>query len=105
MNPFSVALSLTSFDISRLHTYVHVPKGIVMDPIQYPDRTSTYGVSTFGHGAHACPGKSFSMLVLKLITGRYLTELELAPYGACACLRVGQVWCARSAIRSDVYVG
>ena len=38
-----------------------------------------FSVSTFGHGTHACPGRTFALMVIKLVVCRYLTELDLTP--------------------------
>jgi cytochrome P450 len=38
-----------------------------------------FSVSTFGHGTHACPGRAFALMVIKMVTCRYLTELSLEP--------------------------
>lgn len=38
-----------------------------------------FGVSTFGHGVHACPGQRFALDVTKLVVTLYFRHLSLVP--------------------------
>ena len=33
--------------------------------------------SRFGHGAHACPGKSFGLIVIKVLVGKLILNYDI----------------------------
>lgn len=47
-------------------------------PSDLPPNASVL-TSTFGHGAHACPGRRFALAVTKLVLARILVTFDLTP--------------------------
>jgi len=71
----------------------HVPVGAFQPTEFAPERyagskllgpTEAFGVSTFGHGSHTCPGQKFALYATKVIISLYLQKLNLVPCFASA---------------------
>ena len=64
-------LKLLEFDASRY-------EGVDPDPKVWKEDLR-YLVSTYGHLAHACPGRTFALSAIKIVLVKYLNALHLNP--------------------------
>lgn len=76
-------LSVTNGEYGTLDHFdlAHYRRGRLAPELELPTREV---VSTFGHGAHACPGQRFAIAAIKLAVAGYLTRFELEPRFASA---------------------
>jgi cytochrome P450 len=73
---------LTSFHPERYvcsPDNLSVAAGISQGRLTRREGSASVLSSTFGHGSHACPGRSFALSVSKLVVVMLLQELELQP--------------------------
>lgn len=64
----SAAPPLASFDPA------HYARGALTVPLRSKEE-----VSTFGHGAHSCPGRRFALAAIRIAVRAHLRRLELTP--------------------------
>jgi hypothetical protein len=64
-------LSLNEFNAERYD-------GVDIDPSVWQG-DCRYLVSTYGHLAHACPGRTFALAAIKIVLVKYLSSLHFSP--------------------------
>lgn len=71
-------LSVTNTEPADLWRWdpTHHEKGKLAASIAVPTKEV---VSTFGHGAHSCPGQRFALTAIRIVTRAHLARLEMTP--------------------------
>jgi cytochrome P450 len=69
----SVTNTTAAPDLSRFDP-AHYAKGALTVPVARKEE-----VSTFGHGAHTCPGKRFALAAIRIAVRTHLARLEMTP--------------------------